>query len=135
MMLKLPSYLLSQLYREALQCNDSNTFFTYYQPKQQLKLISSSLLPLSILHTISNTAFSPFPQHLSRVIRSSDSYPCFCPVHTQNLIFVSSQVIQRSFATGKTQVYTVTCLKLREQLNSLTMYGYPLFVTFPLHSL
>lgn len=54
--------------------------------------------------------------HVNRVSCSSDSYPCFCPVHTQNLVFVSSQVIQRSFATGKTQVFTVTHLKLHEQL-------------------
>lgn len=50
--------------------------------------------------------------YINRITCFLDSYPCFCPVHTQNLIFMSSQVIERSFATGKTQVFTVTHLKL-----------------------
>lgn len=44
--------------------------------------------------------------HINQVTCSSDSYPCFCPVHTQNLVFVSSQVIQRSFATSEKQVWS-----------------------------
>lgn len=43
---------------------------------------------------------------INQVTCSSDSYPCFCPVHTQNLVFMSSQVIQRSFATSEKQVWS-----------------------------
>lgn len=38
-------------------------FFTQYHSTQQLKLTTTSLLPLSIPYTISSTAFSPFPNH------------------------------------------------------------------------
>lgn len=44
--------------------------------------------------------------HINQVTCSSDSYPSFCPVHTQNLVFVGSQVIQRSFATSEKQVWS-----------------------------
>lgn len=44
--------------------------------------------------------------HMNQVTCSSDSYPSFCPVHTQNLVFVGSQVIQRSFATSEKQVWS-----------------------------
>lgn len=91
---------------------DSNT---QYQPQHNENFLFSSVFkhkgkssPWLLLALFLTTT------HVNWVTRSSDSYPCFCPVHTQNLVFMSSQVIQRSFATGKTQVFTVTRLKLRE---------------------
>lgn len=78
-------------------------------PRHQTQHNYSCLFSSSCKHkevTAHDSALFLNTMHINQVTCSSDSYPCFCPVHAQNLVFMSSQVIQRSFATGEKQVWS-----------------------------